>query len=114
MANKIDIFSERMDKNIAPGSSAKELVERIVRSALEAEFGTQFTLSPGFAKMASKLADVVVTNPELRRQALQVASGFIEKKMDKIMKAVPEKMTVKGPIIKSVTPIIINEQFKTR
>lgn len=111
MANKINIFSEKMNKHITPGSSAKELVERIVRSALEAEFGTQFTLSPGFGKMVSKLANVVVTNPELRRQALQVASGFIETKMREIVKKPTESAKfIKTEILRTVIPI--NDQHK--
>jgi hypothetical protein len=32
--------------------------------------------------MVSKIADVVVANPELRRQALSVASIYIDKKME--------------------------------
>ena len=84
MADKIDIFHTRMLEQIAPGSSAKELIEKIVKSALEVEYGSAFTLSPGFAKMVSKLADVVVTNPELRRQALSIASTYIDKKTEEI------------------------------
>ncbi len=81
MAEKIDIFHSRMLEQIDPAHSAKELVERIVKSALEVEYGAQFALSPGFAKMVSKIADVIVSNPELRRQALSVASVYIERKM---------------------------------
>ncbi len=82
MADKLEIFHSRMLEHIEAGSSAKDLVEKIVRSALEVEYGATFTLSPGFAKMVSKLADVVVTNPELRRQALSIASTYIDKKME--------------------------------
>jgi hypothetical protein len=111
MADKINIFSEKMNKHISPGSSAKELVEKIVRSALEAEFGTPFTLSPGFDKMVSKLANVVVTNPDLRRQALQVASGFIENKMRNIMKKPVESTKfIKTQILRTALPI--NDQHK--
>jgi len=82
MQDKVGIFNERMLEQVTPGSSAKELLEKIVRSALEVEFGSEFTLNPGFAKMVSKIADSLVTNPELRRQALSVASTFITKKME--------------------------------
>ena len=82
MSNKVDIFHSRMLETIGPGSSAKELIEKIVRSALEVEFGSSFTLSPGFTKMVSKIADSVVTNPELRRQALSIAGTYINKKME--------------------------------
>ncbi len=84
MAEKVDQFHERMLEHIEPGHSAKELVEKIVKSALEVEYGVQFTLNPGFARMLSKLADVVVTNPELRRQALAVAGTYIEKKREEV------------------------------
>jgi len=82
MVDKIDIFHSRMLEQIDPSHSAKELVEKIVKSALEVEYGAAFALSSGFSKMVSKIADVVVANPELRRQALSVASIYIDKKME--------------------------------
>jgi len=82
MVEKIDIFHSRMLEQIDPAHSAKELVEKIVKSALEVEYGASFALSPGFSKMVSKIADVVVANPDLRRQALSVASIYIDKKME--------------------------------
>lgn len=82
MAEKLEIFHSRILEKIDPGSSAKGLIEGIVKSALEVEYGASFTLSSGFAKMVSKIADVVVANPELRRQALSVASVYIDKKME--------------------------------
>jgi hypothetical protein len=85
MADKIDIFHSRIMEHVSPSNTAKELVEKIVKSALEVEYGSQFTLSPGFAKMVSKIADVVVTNPELRRQALQVASTVMDKKREEVV-----------------------------
>jgi len=84
MIDKIDIFHSRMLEQIDPAHSAKELVEKIVKSALEVEYGASFALSSGFSKMVSKIADVVVANPELRRQALSVASIYIDKKMEEI------------------------------
>jgi len=82
MIDKIDIFHSRMLEQIDPSHSAKELVEKIVKSALEVEYGASFALSSGFSKMVSKIADVVVANPDLRRQALSVASVYIDKKME--------------------------------
>jgi hypothetical protein len=70
-----------MSEQIDPAHSAKELIEKIVKSALEVEYGAAFTLNPGFTRMVSKIADVIVSNPELRRQALSVASVYIERKM---------------------------------
>jgi len=75
----LDNFEEKLEKSINPNLSAKELAERIVSAALESEFGRSFTLSPGFAKMVNTLADSIVTNPDLRRQALAVASVYIKK-----------------------------------
>ena len=98
MAEKIDIFHSRMLEQIDPGNTAKEHVEKIVRSALEVEYGHSFTLSSGFAKMVSKIADVVVSNPDLRRQALSVASVYIDKKMEetRLRRPAPTK-TPGGP-----------------
>jgi hypothetical protein len=101
MAEKIDIFNTRILEQIDPRNTAKEHVEKIVRSALEVEYGHSFTLSSGFAKMVSRIADVVVSNPELRRQALSVASVFIDKKMEetRLRKPAPAK-TSGGPSAK--------------
>ena len=82
MVEKIDIFHSRMLEQIDPAHSAKELVEKIIKSALDVEYGASFALSPGFSKMVSKIADVVVANPDLRRQALSIASIYIDKKME--------------------------------
>jgi hypothetical protein len=73
-----------MLEQIQPHHSARELVEKIVKSALEVEYGASFTVNAGFAKMVSKITDSIVTNPELRRQALSVASVYIDKKVEEI------------------------------
>ncbi|MFA4858141.1 MAG: hypothetical protein WC901_00655 [Candidatus Margulisiibacteriota bacterium] len=74
------LFESRLEELLHPELSAKELIEKIVRAALEVEFGATFTLSFGFDKMLSTIADAVVTNPELRRQALAIASLYVAKK----------------------------------
>ncbi len=75
----LDTFEEKLGDALDPNLTAKELAERIVTAALESEFGKSFTMSRGFAKMVNTLADSIVTNPELRRQALAVASVYIKK-----------------------------------
>jgi len=78
----LDAFENSLERFIKPNLPAKELAERIVLAALETEFGKSFTLTPGFAKMINTLADSIVTNPELRRQSLSVASLYISKARD--------------------------------
>jgi hypothetical protein len=73
-------FGLKLGKLMNPALSAKELVENIVRSALETEYGAIFTLNSGFDKMVSAVADTIITNPDLRRQALAIASFYISKK----------------------------------
>jgi hypothetical protein len=75
-------FEEKLNQNIHPSLSAKEMAEAIVIAALEAEYGKSFTLTKGFAKMVNALAEVLVTNPELRRQALGIASQYTKKNRD--------------------------------
>lgn len=82
----LDRFDERLKERLDPGLSAKEMVEGIVRSALEAEFGPTFAHSKGFSKMVSTIADTIVANPDLRRESLSIASRYIEKKI-KVTKA---------------------------
>ncbi|MFH1347270.1 MAG: hypothetical protein ABIH22_01120 [Candidatus Margulisiibacteriota bacterium] len=75
----IDNFKDKLERSLDSNLTAKELAERIVLAALESEYGKSFTLSAGFAKMVNTLADSIVTNPELRRQALAVASFYVKK-----------------------------------
>ena len=77
MAN-LELFDEKLGKSLSQNLTAKELAECIIVAALESEFGRSFTLNAGFAKMVKTLADSIVTNPELRRQALAVASTYIK------------------------------------
>ena len=79
---QLDRFSERLMDTLDPALSAKELIEKIIKAALEIEYGRGFTLSQGFAKMVDVIADTIVCNPELRRQALAVASIYLEKKLE--------------------------------
>lgn len=78
---KADRFQLRLQEVLEPTLSAKELIERIVRTALEVEFGHSFTTTAGFGKMVSTIAEAIVTNPELRRQALAIASIYISRKL---------------------------------
>jgi hypothetical protein len=78
-----ELFEEKISSGLHPSLSAREMAERIVTAVLEAEYGRTFTMSPNFAKMVSTLADILVTNPELRRQALGIASTYIKKNRDR-------------------------------
>ena len=80
--SNLNNFDERLKNLVSPNLTAKELAERIVLAALESEFGRSFTLNRGFAKMVNTLADSIVLNPELRRQALAVASTYISKNLE--------------------------------
>lgn len=75
----LDNFKHKLEQTLHANLTAKELAERIVLATLETEYGRGFTLTPGFAKMVNTLADSIVANPELRRQALAVASSCIKK-----------------------------------
>lgn len=78
----LEAFEEKIASSLSAGLSAKEMAERFVIAALEAEYGRAFTMSPGFAKMSNTLAEMIVTNPDLRRQTLAMASLYIKKARD--------------------------------
>ncbi len=86
----LDSFEEKLKSSVEPNLSAKELAERLVVAALESEFGKSFTLTPGFAKMVNTIADAVVTNPDLRRQTLSVASDYIKINRDNQQKNISQ------------------------
>lgn len=71
------LFEERL-ADLSPSLTAKEMAVEIVIAALESEFGRNFTINRGFARMVNVLADAIVTHPELRRQTLAVASLYIK------------------------------------
>ncbi|MCX5727060.1 MAG: hypothetical protein NT030_07865 [Candidatus Saganbacteria bacterium] len=73
-------FSQKLEVNLEHNLPAKELIEKMVRSALEVEFGPDFSSSKGFPKMVGAIADAIITNPDLRQQSLQVASIHLDKK----------------------------------
>jgi len=75
-------FEEKIAAEVKAGLSAREIAEKMVIAVLEAEYGKTFTLSPNFAKMVDTLTEVVVTNPDLRRNALAVASSYIQQNND--------------------------------
>lgn len=78
----LEMFEEKISGSMTATLSAKQIAERTVIAALEAEYGRAFTLSPNFAKMVDALAEIIVTNPDLRRQTLAIASSFIKKNRD--------------------------------
>jgi hypothetical protein len=77
-----ELFEEKIASTLSPALSAKEMAERLVLAVLEAEYGKAFTMTPGFAKMVDTLAEMIVTNPDLRRQSLAMASLYIKKNHD--------------------------------
>lgn len=81
MAN-LEAFEGKISAAVNPANSPKETARQMVVAALETEFGRTFTMSPSFAKMVDTLAEVLVTNPDLRRQVLSIASFYIKKKRD--------------------------------
>jgi hypothetical protein len=78
----LEAFEEKITDNMHASLSAKEIAEKMVIAALEAEYGKAFTLSANFAKMVDALANIIVTNPDLRRQTLAIASSYIQKNRD--------------------------------
>lgn|GEM_PF-5409584 len=76
----LERYIERLSDLITPNLPAKNLIVLMIKAALEVEFGPTFTLNKGFDKMVNKLADSIMTNPDLRRQALAVVGGVLENK----------------------------------
>ncbi|OGC34674.1 hypothetical protein A2311_05515 [candidate division WOR-1 bacterium RIFOXYB2_FULL_48_7] len=76
----LEQFEENIFNSVNQGLTAKQIAEKTVVAALEAEYGKTFTFSPHFAKMVDVLAEIIVTNPDLRRQTLSMASRYLQKK----------------------------------
>lgn len=72
----LEAFEEKISSSVHPSQTAKEIARQIVIAALETEYGKAFTFNPNFAKMVDTLADMIVTNPDLRRQTLSIVSAF--------------------------------------
>ena len=75
----LEAFEEKISTDMNPALSARQIAEKMVIAALEAEYGKTFTLSKNFVKIVDALSEILVTNPELRRQTLSVASNYIRR-----------------------------------
>jgi len=73
-------FAEKLRETLEPNLPARELITVIISVALETDLGKSFTLTKGFDKMVQKIADSVMVDPNLRRQALAVVSQVVELK----------------------------------
>lgn len=80
-ASNTQLFRERLEKKIVPTMTAKDMAFSIVKTALEIEFGPSFTTFKGSDKMIRKIADSVMVNPQLRRQALTISTFVLDKKI---------------------------------
>ncbi len=80
--SNIDLFRERLEKYLMSTMPARDMVFFIVKSALEIELGPNFTLMNGSDKMIRKIADSVLVNPQLRRQALSISTNILDKKIN--------------------------------
>jgi|GEM_PF-1033411 len=90
------IFASRLEETLEPTLSAKELIEKIIKAALEVEFGPTFTLSKGFSDMVGTIADSIITNPDLRREALAIASKYLGKKISVSKQKSEKDKKIKG------------------
>ncbi len=75
-----EIFARRLSESLSSNLTASDAMRTIIKSALEVEYGTNFTLNKGFDKMIKKLTDSMMTTPEIRRQALSLVSIVLEQR----------------------------------
>ena len=91
MTPNLELFKEKLKDKLNPHLPAKELAETIVAAALESEYGRSLSSNAGFDKMVKTLADALVTNPELRRQSLAIASLFNKNDREQHQKDIPKR-----------------------
>ncbi len=72
---KIERFEKLLSENMHLSDSVSEAAEKIVRSALSVEFGDRISGST-FNKMARTIAAGILSDSELRKQALLIFDRF--------------------------------------
>lgn len=74
--SKLDLFEKGLAKEIAKNETVQGAVEKMVKMALAAEFGTSILTQAGSQGMIDTITYGILHDSELRKQALVIIDQF--------------------------------------
>ncbi|MFA5112965.1 MAG: hypothetical protein WC529_01575 [Candidatus Margulisiibacteriota bacterium] len=73
---KLDLFEKGLAKEIKPSDSIEQAVTKMVRMALAAEFGATLVAAQGARPMVESITRAILTDSQLKKQALIIIDRF--------------------------------------
>ncbi|MDD5383137.1 MAG: hypothetical protein PHH60_05735 [Candidatus Margulisbacteria bacterium] len=73
---KLNLFEKGLAAELAKDDTIEQAVTKIVKMALAAEFGPSLVAAKGAKGMIDTISRSILTNPELRKQALIILDRF--------------------------------------
>ena len=74
--NKLELFEKGLGKEIKKSDTIDQAITKIVRMALAAEFGPSLVKSKGADRMVKTISAGIMSDPDLRKQALFILDRF--------------------------------------
>lgn len=75
---KVDLFEKGLASGIDKEDTVEKAIEKIVKAALASEFGPSFVLQKGSKKMIQTISHGIVSDQQLRHQALIIMDKFAD------------------------------------
>jgi len=82
---KLTLFEKSLGSSISKSDTIDLAIDKIVRTALACEFGPTFVLSKEAQKMIKTISHGIVSDTELRKQALIILDRFADQRKPKVM-----------------------------
>lgn len=73
---KLELFEKGLAKELKKEDTIQQAVTKIVKMALAAEFGLSLVAAGGTQKMAAVISRAILSDAQLRRQALIIIDRF--------------------------------------
>jgi len=73
---KLELFEKGLAKEIRQADSIDQAITKMVRMALAAEFGPSLVTAQGARPMVETIARAILTDPQLKKQALIIIDRF--------------------------------------
>jgi hypothetical protein len=74
--DKIEMFEKGLANELAKDDTIEQAVTKIVKMALAAEFGATLVAAQGAKKMVTTISRGILSDPDLRKQALIIIDRF--------------------------------------
>lgn len=83
---KLELFEKGLLSTIDKQDPIEKAIEKIVKTALACEFGPSFVVQKGAERMIKTISHGIITDAQLRKQALIIMDKFASPKASKRIK----------------------------